>query len=124
MDNMLEFFPIVLFFLGFFGVITSRNIIKSIVFTMIMQSAVVMFWLAIGSRYGQTPPIVLDTGLLENLDLIADPLPQALMLTAIVIGMAVTAINITMLNALFRKHGTCDWNTMRERSEKEEMDNT
>jgi len=121
--NLLELFPIILFFIGFFGIITSRNIIKSIVFTMIMQTSVIMFWLTIGARYGRTPPIIHDLELLEYVDRIADPLPQALMLTAIIIGMSVTAINITMLNSLFRKHGTCDWTKMGENALEEETDN-
>ena len=122
MDSTLEIFPIILFFIGFFGIITSRSIIKAIVFTMIMQTSSIMFWLVVGSRYGNTPPIILDPGLLENVEFIADPLPQALMLTAIIIGMAVTAINITMLNALFRKYKTADWATMRILALKDQAD--
>ena len=120
--DILEILPVVLFFIGFFGIITSKNIIKSIVFSMIMQTSVIMFWLMVGSRHGRTPPIIYDTALLENLDQIADPLPQALMLTAIIIGMSVTAINITMLNSLFRKHKTADWNEMRKLALKEETE--
>jgi len=112
--HLLDIFPVVLFFIAFFGLITTSNIIKSIVFIMLMQTAVIAFWLGVGSRLGIVPPIIGYVAYLYNPDAIADPLPQALMLTAIIIGIAVTAVNITMLNGLFKKHKTANWQTMQE----------
>ena len=111
--NIREIFPIVLFFISFFGLITAKNVIKSIVFIMVMQTSVIMFWLVQGARFGTSPPIVDN---IENMDIgaIADPLPQALMLTAIIIGISVMAVNITMLNTLYRKHKTADWKAIKE----------
>jgi multicomponent Na+:H+ antiporter subunit C len=118
----LEVFSIALFFVAFYGLITSRNIIKSIIFILLMQTSVVMFWLNLSAevRLLPIPPIIYDTSLLENPGQIADPLPQALTLTAIIIGFAVIAIILTMLNTLFRQHGTTDWQTMEERVERDE----
>jgi len=118
----LDFFAIVMFFISFFGLITTRNIIKSIIFILLMQTAVIMFWLFLGARYGTVPPIVYDNAMLYDLSVFADPMPQALMLTAIIIGVSVTAINITMLNTLFRKYKTADWQVMTERANEEEWD--
>ena len=118
--HLFDFFPIVLFFISFYGLITTSNIIKCIVFIMLMQTSVIMFWLGVGARLGIVPPIIGDIAYLEYADVIADPLPQALMLTAIIIGIAVTAINITMLNALFKKHKTVNWTAMRDLVNKEE----
>jgi len=120
--HMLDIFPILLFFISFYGLITTTNIVKSIVYIMIMQTSVITFWLGVGSRLGITPPIIGDIAYLQNPDAIADPLPQALMLTAIIIGIAVTAINITMLNALFKKHKTVNWKSMQELTHKEETE--
>ena len=94
-----------IFFLGLYGLIVSRNMIKSIIFITVMQAAVIMFFISLGYHTGIMPPIG------EYLDYaaIADPLPQALMITAIIIGMAVTAVNLTMLITLFRKYKTTDW---------------
>jgi len=119
--HLFDFFPILLFFISFYGMITTSNIIKSIVFIMLMQTAVIMFWLGVGARYGVVPPIIGDIAYLEYADVIADPLPQALMLTAIIIGIAVTAINITMLNALFKKHKTVNWAAMKDMVNREEV---
>ena len=115
--HVFDIFPIILFFISFYGLITTSNIIKSIVFIMLMQTSVIMFWLGVGARLGSVPPIIYDVAYLDYTDVVADPLPQALMLTAIIIGIAVTAINITMLNALFKKHRTVNWTAMQELEE-------
>jgi len=111
---LLETLSVFMFFVSLFGVITCNNVVKSIIFTLMLQSAVIMFWLSLGR--GKLPPIIDDIAILENTQYIADPLPQALMLTAIIIGISVTAVIITMLNTLYRKHKMTDWKTM-EKSE-------
>jgi len=110
--HLLEIFSIIMFFISLFGLITCNNVIKSIIFILMIQTAVIMFWLTIGR--GNLSPIVDDIAILEDITQIADPLPQALMLTAIIIGISVTAVIITMLNTLFRKHHMTDWKTMEE----------
>lgn len=114
MNLIPDIFAVILFFISFFGLLTSRNIIKSIIFIILMQTSVIMFWIFLSARFGQVPPIIHDAAMLYDMTYIADPFPQALMLTAIIIGISVTAINITMLNTLFRKHKTLDWETMAE----------
>ena len=121
--HVLDIFPIALFFISFYGLITTSNIRKTIVFIMLMQTAVIMFWLMVGARFGAAPPIIGDAACLQYPDAFADPLPQGLMLTAIIIGIAVTTINITMLNALFRKHKTVNWKALRGLAREEEDNN-
>ena len=110
--HIFDIFPILLFFISFFGLITTTNIVKSIILTILMQTAVIMFWLGLAARLGTVPPIFEHYSYVTDLNEIADPLPQALMLTAIIIGIAVTAINITLLNSLFRKYRTVKWDEM------------
>ena len=109
--HIFDVFPIILFFLSFFGLITTQNIVKSIILSVTMQTAVIMFWLGIAARVGRIPPIFEYYELYDASE-IADPLPQALMLTAIIIGIAITAINITLLNSLYRKYKTIKWDEM------------
>ena len=109
--HILDAFPIILFFISFFGLITTQNIVKSIILSVTMQTAVIMFWLGIAARVGTIPPIF-EYYYLYDTSEIADPLPQALMLTAIIIGIAITAINITLLNSLYRKYKTIKWDEM------------
>ena len=111
--NIYDAFSIILFFISFFGLITTQNIVKSIILSVTMQTAVIMFWLGIAARAGTVPPI-LEYYAYYVAGEIADPLPQALMLTAIIIGIAITAINITLLNSLYRKYKTIKWDEMAE----------
>jgi multicomponent Na+:H+ antiporter subunit C len=112
--HVFDFFPVLVFIISFFGVIISDHVVKSIVLITLMQTSVIMLWLGIGARYGATPPIFYYAEYGMDPAGIADPLPQALMLTAIIIGIAVTAINITILNGIFRRYKTLDWDVMQQ----------
>jgi len=107
---MIELFPVIMFFIGFYGLIISKKIIKSIVFILVMETAVIMFFIITGSRGRFHPPIEGVYGL----EGAVDPVPQALMITAIIIGLAVTAVNLTMLISLFRECKSTDWAEVRE----------
>ena len=116
--DFIQLAPVIMFFLALFGLITSRNIIKSIICLVLLETAVIVFFLGMSFRWGILPPI--GEGLAYQLDYIADPLPQALMLTAIIIGLALTVVNITMAIYLTRQTKSVDWQTVKLLS----MDNT
>jgi multisubunit Na+/H+ antiporter MnhC subunit len=109
----ISMFAVILFFISFFGLLLSKNIIKSIISVLIMQTATVLFWLTLNVP-GTTPeaPIIYNPSLLDDIQSIADPVPQSATITAIIIGFAVSAIVITMFNAMCRQYGTADWETM------------
>ena len=113
--EIVELLTIVIFFISFYGLITSRNIIKSIVFTVMKETSVIMFFLSIGYHSGILPPIGAD--LIPHL--VADPLPQALMITAVVIGVCGTAINIVIFISLYRQHGTASWDSAKALNNKD-----
>jgi multicomponent Na+:H+ antiporter subunit C len=113
--DVIELFSVAMFFISFYGLITSRNIIKSIIFIIMMEVSVIMFWLSFGFRDSIVPPIM-ESMAGVDMEYIADPLPQALMITAIVIGLTVTAINIIMFITLYRKYQTTDWDIAKKRS--------
>ncbi|MCL2397817.1 MAG: sodium:proton antiporter [Defluviitaleaceae bacterium] len=113
--SVIELFALAMFFIGFYGLITSKNVIKSIVFISVVEMAVIIFWVGLGFRAGMVPPI--GEFLEHDMAYIADPLPQALMITAIIIGMSVTAANIVMLITLVRKVKSTDWDTIKSSSE-------
>lgn len=109
-----------MFFIGFFGVISSRNIIKSLMFIGMTEAGVVLFFLSLGAAVGILPPIAYH--LYEDSGALVDPLPSALMITAIVIGLSVTAIAITMLMTLLRKYRTADWVAVNEAITRENIE--
>ena len=105
--DIIEVVAIVAFFISFYGLITSKGVIKSIVSISIMEVAVIVFFLSFGYSDGITPPI--GTEIVNA----ADPLPQALVITAIIIGVALTAVNLTMLISLSRESSATDWDTLK-----------
>ena len=115
--SMIELFALIMFFIGLYGLFISKNVIKSIMFVSVMEMAVIMYWVGLGFRIGMVPPV--QEFLYEDIAYVADPLPQALMITAIIIGMAVTATNIIMLVTLVRKVKSTDWDKLKEASMEE-----
>lgn len=110
-----ETVSIVVFFIGVFGLISRRNIIKSIVALSIMQTAAILYFLSSGYKEGSTAPI----GNIPEGALVADPLAQAMMITDIVIGVAVTAAALTMFIHLYHRYGTTNWiKAAKKRAEK------
>jgi len=107
--EVVEVFAIAVFFIGFFGLITGKSVIKDIISIVILEIAVIMFFLSLGFRSGILPPIGQEMGAV-----VADPLPQALVITAIIIGAAVTAVNLTMLIAIYRRTKTTDWDKLKK----------
>ena len=105
-----EILSAAMFFVSFYGLIISRNIIKSIICIGLMEMAVIMFIISIGFTTGMRPPIG------QNLENVADPLPQALLLTAIVIGITVTAVNIIFFITMFRQYNAIDWDTVKKKN--------
>lgn len=99
---------ILLFFIGAWGLVTRRNIIKSILSIGIMQTAVILFFLSSPGITESVPPI----GEITSTANVADPLPQALMITEIVIGAGITAASLVMFIHLFHKYGSTNWTTI------------
>lgn len=96
---------LVLFCIGLYGVLRKRNIIKIIIGLGIVEYAVNLFFVLVGYRMKGRAPILAEDQAVSNM---VDPLPQALVLTSIVIGLAVTALIVAIAIRLFEKYGTFD----------------
>ncbi len=95
----------VLFLVGLFGVLTKRNIIKIVIGLMIMELSLFLFFALIGYvDSGVAPIIVKNMGKVK----FVDPLPQAIVLTAIVIGLATNAMLMAIAIRLYKKYNTFD----------------
>ncbi len=95
----------VVILIGFYGIATSKNIIKSVFCLTIIESGIILLFLNLGNYEGGAIPI-LSNG---QIDTIVDPLPQALMITTIVIGSTVTALSLMLCIKLFHHYGSIDW---------------
>ena len=98
-----------LILIGFYGALTNRNILRMIVAFTIADSGVNLVIVAIGHLPGRGAPI-LDATLRaeEAVARIIDPVPQALVLTAIVIGVGVTALMLAYAYKLHEKRRSLD----------------
>lgn len=94
-----------LFGIGLYGVLVKRNLIKIIIGLIIMEYATFLFFAVIGYKMNATAPIV--TKGFEGA-LFVDPIPQALVLTAIVIGLATTALVVAIAVRIYEKYRTYD----------------
>lgn len=99
-----ETISILLFFIGVYGLIAKRNIIKTVISLGIIQGGIILYFITANFVPDSIPPM----GDL-SIGIVADPLPQALMITEIVIGVGVTAIALTMFIHLYHKYGTASW---------------
>jgi len=95
----------ILFLVGLYGVITRRNLVKIAISLSIMEFSVFLFFALIGYIDGGVAPIVDPS---DPVKVYVDPLPQAMVLTAIVIGLATTAMLMAIIIRLYRKYGTFD----------------
>ncbi len=96
---------IALFLVGLYGVVAKRNLIKMVIGIAIMEYSINLFLILIGYVKGGTAPILSADGAQR---IFVDPLPQAMVLTAIVIGLATTALLLAIAIRLYRKYNTFD----------------
>ena len=89
---------------GLWGVFTKNNIIKMILSISIIDTGIHMILVSIGYLQGMTAPI-LDTAELKAnaVNMVVDPIPSALVLTSIVIGLGVTALMLSYAIKLYRE---------------------
>ncbi|RLD51652.1 MAG: cation:proton antiporter [Bacteroidetes bacterium] len=95
----------VLFLVGLYGVITRRNLIKIVISLSIMEFSIFMILVLVGYIDNGLAPIV-DPA--SGGQIYVDPLPQAMVLTAIVIGLATTSMLMAIAIRLYRKYKTFD----------------
>ena len=94
---------ILIILIGIYGVINCPNLIKKTMCLSMVESMVILQFLGVGFYRGGAAPI-----LHQGPDIFVDPVPQALMLTAIVIGVCFNALAVILIVKLHRKRGTVD----------------
>jgi len=102
-----------LFLVGLYGVLTKRDLIKIILSLAIMGYAANLFLILFAYRTGAIYPILREG---EVPGLMVDPLPQALVLTSIVIELGTTALLVALAVRLYQKYRTFDITQIRRLS--------
>jgi multicomponent Na+:H+ antiporter subunit C len=101
-----------LIIIGLYIVLTKRNLIKVIIGLDIFETGIFILLVCTGYIKGGTAPIFSKDKL--NPSLMVDPIPQALVLTAIVIGVATLALALSLVIRLYRHYGTLDVRKIKE----------
>ncbi len=107
---------ILVILVGLYGALVKKSLIKIVIGLSILESGVNLLLITIGYIQGGTAP-VFSPQLLKDMPLtlenirnlgneMVDPVPQALVLTAIVIGFGVTAVALALVIRLYRHHHT------------------
>lgn len=100
---------LLLILIGVYGVVVSRNVLKIVLALMIVEHGVHLLLILIGYRAGGAPPIMeAGTSAGAFARAAVDPLPQALVLTSIVIGLGVLAFVVALCVRLYERCGTFD----------------
>jgi multicomponent Na+:H+ antiporter subunit C len=94
---------------GLYVVISRDNLVKKIIGLNIFQVSVIMFYIAMGKVQGGTAPIA-DAGI----TVFSNPLPHVLMLTAIVVGVATSAVALALVVRINEAYGTIEEDELRE----------
>lgn len=93
--------------IALFGVIISNNYFKKLLCLGLMQTGVILFFISLGKIHGAKVP-VLECFELNKCGNIVDPLPQVLMLTAIVVGVATMSVGFAILIQIKKNFGTIE----------------
>jgi multicomponent Na+:H+ antiporter subunit C len=97
-----------LILIGLYAVLIKKHLTKIVIGLSIIDAGIHLLFIAIGYISGGTAPIFSPAGekIVANGGIMVDPVPQALVLTAIVIGFAVTAVALSLVIRLYRHHHT------------------
>ena len=106
---------IILMMIGFYIVIAHNNLVKKIVGLNIFQVSVFLFYITMAKVKGGTAPILLD-----GLSVYSNPLPHVLILTAIVVGVATTALGLSFVVRIRDAFGTIEDDEIQKGEEENE----
>lgn len=107
---------LILMFLGMFGMIISNNYMKKMMAMNVMQVAVILFFLCFAQKTGGMIPIL--NGVTTDPNLYINPLPHALMLTAIVVSLGTTGVAIALLMRIKETYGSVEEDEILRRADR------
>ena len=104
-----DWIVIVLMMIGFYTLLTRENLIKKLIGLNVFQVSVFMLYISMGKISGGTAPILLDKPAVYS-----NPLPHVLILTAIVVGVATTAVGLALIVRIQESYGTVEEDEIQE----------
>ncbi|MBA4347303.1 MAG: cation:proton antiporter [Clostridiales bacterium] len=108
---MIQYFSIVLLLIGIYGLLTQKHTIRLVAALNIFEIGLNVFIISVGYVRGGIAPILTSQANTSAL-LYVDPLPQALVLTSIVIGVGITALALALARRMYKTYGTYNLDEM------------
>ena len=99
---------IILLMIGLYTVMSRSNLIKKMIGLSLFQISVFLFYISMGKVSGGTAPIVVENITDGAAPVYSNPLPHVLILTAIVVGIATTALGLSLVVRIRESFGTID----------------
>lgn len=99
-SDYLYLLTILLLLVGLYGILGKRNLVKQLIGLNILQAAIILFFILFASKKGGTVPVWSERIGSAVTDYI-NPLPHALMLTAIVVSVATTGLALVLLRRIY-----------------------
>ena len=111
---------VTLMMIGFHAMTGKKNLVKKLVGMNIFQWSIILFIVSLSAKRDATIPIVLgghgpDPAPALEASQYVNPLPHVLMLTAIVVGVAITGVALALLLRIHRRYGTLEEDELLER---------
>lgn len=109
LENISLAIGILVILIGLWGLLTQKNLIKIVIGFALFDTGIHIVMVSIGYIKNRTAPIIdsaVDMNNAENL--VVDPIPQALVLTAIVIGLGITALMLSYVLKMYQKKKSLD----------------
>ena len=95
-----------LLLIGLYGMLVKPNLVRKLMAMNILQVAVIMFFISVAAKSGATVPIAVEGDDARVATEYVNPLPHALMLTAIVVSVSTTGVALALLIRIHRRYGT------------------
>ena len=101
----------ILLMIGFYAVVAKRNLVKKLIGLSLFQAAVFLLYITMGKVDDGTAPIFSETG---GAVVFSNPLPQVLILTAIVVGISTTALGLGIVVRIKEEYGSIEEHEIQE----------
>lgn len=108
---------VALFLCGLFIAIVHHNLVKKVIGLYVIQTSVLFILVTFSAKQGGTVPIVLPGPGPVDARVYVNPLPHALTLTGIVVGVATLGVSLSVATAIYRKYGSLNEDEILERLE-------
>ena len=107
---------IILMMAGLYIMIARYNLVKKIIGLGVFQTSIFYLYITLGKVSGGTAPILLE----DETVVYSNPLPHVLILTAIVVGVATTAVALALIVRIFESYGTIEEDELRTMESQEQ----